>query len=278
MKATSFLAVLILGVLSVAPAFTQQTIRLRTGFQNDPYLVDIQLDLDDRISRSYGTLWTHRPVESVFLDYGPGEGALRYDLHISFRGNVDSLLSVRTPDGRILENDDADELDPSVTIPNAPFGDYEISFLAYGTVELEGTLGISEVAPFFDMGEAGPYRSYLGSPADGEYREILITEGEYWIEGGSVFYEPPVTARSRYIDVYVFDYREFRNYMGELDATGRPIFAGSDPDGPSPVGLIIFSVEEEPLETSPAGNPAGVPDGGFVVRYNYATFSETGGL
>ncbi len=240
---------LVFGVLMSLAAISlpaQELIELEYGFAPDPYIVEEDLDLEASIIVDVGLFDSGNPVEtgSTYEYYttfrGPtylinydGAGSSGVDLHFSIASSWDLLIGVYAPDGNWYRNDDAVFLYPAVTVPSAPAGLYEVVVYGFEPATVDVALGISEIEQFHGMDE------YIGGLSADYYDErpsvayVTFDEGEYWIEDGSVYYEPPVTRMSSTVPVYVIGYDDMRGNLGELDANGRPIV--DNPDGPLPL-------------------------------------------
>ena len=133
------------------PASSQTRLRLREGFTPDPTIIDVSQQPDSRGPLSWFSveLWQGGPLDTVEVSYS---GSGNTPLHIYAATNIDSLITVRLPNGEQIGNDDMQGLNPGLTIDNPQSGTYVITLASFQQESIIGQIGISEVAPFFEMG------------------------------------------------------------------------------------------------------------------------------
>lgn len=143
------IAIAAAAVLAAVPAAAQRVpiIVLDEGFVPDPRRQEIYvggtLSAEDRFGEN--CTGAVREVPSARLRYQAG----RERLFISLTSEVDNILVVRTPSGRILCNDDRsdDTLDAGLEIEQPESGEYEIYAGLYDEADdgADGYLRISEI-------------------------------------------------------------------------------------------------------------------------------------
>jgi len=100
------------------------TMRLSAGFFPDPRTATLQAGgPDDAASLGSGCVgYVDFSAPDVTVEYEAGG----FDLGFLVRADADTTLVVRTPDGRWLCVDDADGLDPALSVEDPPSGPYAV--------------------------------------------------------------------------------------------------------------------------------------------------------
>ena len=122
----------------------EQTARLRAGFRNDPFEVEVVAGGEARLE-SLGDMCYGYAGQAADLALTYRAGSL--PLFISMESERDGVLAVQTPSGEMLCNDDAVGLNPGVHIASPERGEYLIwaGLLGDRGATDTGVLSISEV-------------------------------------------------------------------------------------------------------------------------------------
>ena len=121
------------------------SLHLDTNFQPDPQRIDLDAGGDiDAIALGGGCagMIANAPDVDLYFDSG------RYPLNIYVRSNADTTLVVNLPNGEWICSDDAEGLNPLVSLRSPPSGLYNIWVGTYASGRLESaTLYVSEIEP-----------------------------------------------------------------------------------------------------------------------------------
>lgn len=130
-----------------APA-TYETVRLTSGFPNDPYNVNVTAGGPISSQAELGAACPGYVASAPDVDlyWTAGSGSL--PLVISATSQVDTTLVVRTPSGEWLCEDDGgfEGFNPGMRIDNPMSGLYDIWVGTYGTQPAPAVLSISELS------------------------------------------------------------------------------------------------------------------------------------
>ena len=121
-----------------------QALRLRSGFRDDPRLIDVVAGGEARLEELGDMCFGYSgEAADVALTYRAGS----LPLYIAMESERDGVLAVRTPSGEMLCNDDAVGLNPGVHVENPERGEYLIwtGLLGDRGVTADGVLSISEI-------------------------------------------------------------------------------------------------------------------------------------
>ncbi|MCB2065049.1 MAG: hypothetical protein KDE15_00245 [Erythrobacter sp.] len=121
-----------------------ETVQLRGGFPDDPYIVYLSSGGGvDASNLGGGCRGYIANAPDVRLNFEPGS----LPLIISAASGADTTLVINAPDGRWYCDDDSGEgLNPSVLFSNPQYGRYEIWVGTYGNAQLyDAELHISEL-------------------------------------------------------------------------------------------------------------------------------------
>ena len=106
---------------------TYGEVSLESGFQPDPYVIDVVAGGETRVSIAgcYGYVLTSAPDSR--LQYSIVEGLVpQFPLSIYVESVEDTVLFVNMPDGEWICNDDTSGTDPAITIAEPMEGQYDI--------------------------------------------------------------------------------------------------------------------------------------------------------
>ncbi len=125
---------------------TYGALTLRTGFKPDPVTVAVHAGGPlDATMLGEGCAGVIADAPSVRLAFTAGA----HPLSISVRGQADTTLAIRGPDGRFTCNDDSDGLNPRVTYQRPRSGRYDVWVGTFGAVNPAAppavTLRVSEM-------------------------------------------------------------------------------------------------------------------------------------
>lgn len=129
---------------SLAPSFG--TVKLTSGFEPDPYLVDMQAGGSVDASALGGNCWGYvAEAPDLKVYYSPGDLPLTF----SVTSEADTTLVVQDPDGNwICDDDTGGNLNPLITINEPVAGQYAIWVGTFSQGDLsDATLEITELAP-----------------------------------------------------------------------------------------------------------------------------------
>ena len=124
-----------------------ETVELTSGFDDDPYTVDLDAGGDGSVDDSLapgcaGNINLEKP--DVDLNYESGD----YPLFITVNSSADTTLVVYGPEGRWYCNDDFGSSDPMVVFHNPQSGNYNIWVGVYeGSTTPDATLTFTEINP-----------------------------------------------------------------------------------------------------------------------------------
>ncbi|WP_306015037.1 hypothetical protein [Oceanicaulis sp. MMSF_3324] len=122
----------------------EQTARLRSGFRNDPYEIEVVAGGGARLE-SLGDMCYGYAGEAA--DLALSYRARSLPLYIAMESERDGVLAVQTPSGEMLCNDDAVGLNPGLHIDSPESGEYLIwaGLLGDRGATDAGVLSISEI-------------------------------------------------------------------------------------------------------------------------------------
>ena len=124
-----------------------ETVELTSGFDDDPYTVDVDAGGDGSVDDSLapgcaGNINLEEP--DVDLNYESGD----YPLFMTVDSSADTTLVVYGPEGRWYCNDDFGSADPMVVFHNPQSGNYNIWIGVYeGSSNPDATLKFTEINP-----------------------------------------------------------------------------------------------------------------------------------
>lgn len=145
----NIIAAALAGVAAIAPAAAQPINRaLEAGFLPDPEVVTVNAGGPIELDEAHGEGCTGFVTEAPTVRLAYTSSADQPELYFAARSDVDTVLVVRTPDGRTTCNDDrSDEtLDPGISFSGPQSGIYEIWVGTYDDNEAGAAeLHISEI-------------------------------------------------------------------------------------------------------------------------------------
>jgi hypothetical protein len=124
---------------------TYGDVRLSAGFLPDPHVVELTAGGSIEVNKedcAYGFV-ANAPDTDFYY-----EGNNVATLYIYAESDSDTMILINTPDGSWRCDDDSHgELNPLLTLTNAPSGLYNIWVGTYGNAMVSATLNISEIDP-----------------------------------------------------------------------------------------------------------------------------------
>lgn len=157
-------------------------VSLSSGFQPDPYVVDVQAGGDQEARTLSDACWGWVTSAPAFdLTYNAGNA---FDLSITAMSDVDTTLVVRGPDGTYYCNDDGYGYpNPQVTVMSPQSGLYDIWVGRFGTINRDeissAQLAISELerGPDYEEGKIPAETSVVDWTLEPNAGSVELTAG-----------------------------------------------------------------------------------------------------
>ena len=148
MKKLTIVALLAFSMVAFASAQSEGMIELESGFDPDPFEVEVVADAYDPIELEveWGTAEVYyqdaEPHLELVYEAGP------FELYLEFfpdDPDADTVLVVVTPDDQFLTNDDNDGLNPGIVVEAPVSGSYLIGIGSWEEGTVPGIFSVSEI-------------------------------------------------------------------------------------------------------------------------------------